>query len=871
MTRSFARRRLLALALAAALSGQAMAQNFEAFTVTDIRVDGLQRISAGTVFSYLPVEKGDLLDRTRSTEAIRALFRTGFFSDVTLERQGGILVVRVVERPAINTLTLTGNKDIKTEDLLVGLKGIGLAEGETFNPLNLDRVTQELVRQYNNRGKYNVAISPTITPLDRNRVDIQITVDEGKAAKIRDINIVGNETFAESDIRGGWESSTTNWLSWYRRDDQYSREKLQGDLEKLQNYYLDRGYVDFNVESTQVAVSPTRQDMFITANVTEGDVYTISGVSVSGDTIVPQEEVEKMVVIKEGATFSRALLELTSDSITTMLANIGYAFAQVNPIPEVDREKKTVAINFFVEPGPRVQVRRIVFKGNAHTADEVLRREMRQFEASWYSQAALDRSKIRLQRLGFFESVDIETPAVTGRPDQVDVVINVKERNAGSFVFGLGYSQIGGLITSIQLQQNNFLGSGNRFTLGVQNNRYSKRLNFSYLDPYFTDDGVSLGYNVSYSDYDQGQTATARYTASNASGEAVLGIPLSEATSITTSLGISRNQITTTDGRTPEQLIDYLVDTLGDRQGFPDYYKHVDDDGDEDDGTCGATGQPACTPRSDDDGVAGTDTPVFDRHGENRKWTVNTWTWQAGWARDTRNDYLLPTRGTYHRVNAEIALPGSDLEYYRLNYDYEQFIPIRRWLIMKIGATVGYGDSYGGTRDQLCRQHQIDGTIIGGSTETCGLPFFKAFYAGGPGSIRGFQANTIGPFHAITTVACDLNPDPDVTEPGQCGTETEEWGRTAQYIGGPVKATGTFEFYFPKLFSGPGTRLSAFVDYGNVYGSTHNIELRDMRISTGIALQWQSPLGPISISYAIPIQSERYDQIERLQFTFGQQ
>ena len=470
MTRSPVRRRLLALALAAALTGQALAQNFEAFTVSDIRVDGLQRISAGTVYSYLPVEKGDLLDRSRSTEAIRALFRTGFFSDVSLERQGDILVIKVVERPAINTLTLTGNKDIQTEELLKGLKGIGLAEGETFNPLNLDRVTQELVRQYNNRGKYNVAVNPKITELDRNRVDVEIVIDEGKAAKIRDINIVGNESFPEADIRGNWESSTTNWLSWYRRDDQYSREKLSGDLEKLQNYYLDRGYVDFNVESTQVQVSPTRQDMFITANISEGQVYKISKVTVSGDTVIPQEQVEQMVFVKEGDTFSRALLELTSDSITTMLGNIGYAFAQVNPIPEVDRDGKTVAIDFFVEPGPRVQVRRIIFTGNAHTADEVLRREMRQFEATWYSQAAIDRSKIRLQRLGFFDSVDIETPSVAGYPDQVDVVINVVERNSGTFTFGLGYQQAYGLITSIQLTQNNFLGTGNRFSMQVQHN-----------------------------------------------------------------------------------------------------------------------------------------------------------------------------------------------------------------------------------------------------------------------------------------------------------------------------------------------------------------------------------------------------------------
>jgi outer membrane protein insertion porin family len=880
MTRSPVRRRLLALALAAALSGHAMAQNFEAFTVSDIRVDGLQRISAGTVFSYLPVEKGDLVDRSRSSEAIRALFRTGFFSDVSLERQGNILVVKVVERPAINTLTLTGNKDIQTEELLKGLKGIGLAEGETFNPLNLDRVTQELTRQYNNRGKYNVSIAPRITPLDRNRVDVEIVIDEGKAAKIRDINIVGNEAFPEQQIRDSWESSTTNWLSWYRRDDQYSREKLSGDLEKLQNFYLDRGYVDFNVESTQVAVSPSRQDMFITANVSEGAVYTISDVTVSGDTIVPQEEVEKLVLVKAGETFSRAKLEYTADAITLMLGNIGYAFAQVNPIPEVDREGKKVAINLFVEPGPRVQVRRIVFTGNAHTADEVMRREMRQFESSWYSQAALDRSKIRLQRLGFFDTVDIETPAVPGKPDQVDVIVNVKERNAGSFVFGLGYSQLGGLITSIQLQQNNFLGSGNRFTLGIQNNRYSKRFNFSYYDPYFTDDGVSLGYNVAYSDYNQGTNEAARYTAANASGEAVLGIPLSEHTTITTSLGISRNQITTQDGLTPAQLSDYLADTMGDRAyDMAQLPVPIDDDQDETipnpnfDNTmdedpvtnpkripspCAIAVPTTCTPR------------ITEVSTGQRRWNVNTWTWQAGWARDTRNDYLLPTRGTYHRINAEIALPGSDLEYYRLSYDYEQYFPMTRWLVMKIAATVGYGDSYGTTRDQQCRDHEIDGDVIPGSTRPCGLPFFKSFYAGGPGSIRGFQANTVGPFNAVTTVIADYTDD-GIDNPKEEPLETEDWGKTAQFIGGPVKATGSFEFFFPKLFSGPGTRLSAFVDYGNVWADTHNLELRDMRISTGVALQWQSPLGPIQISYAFPIQKERYDQVEQLQFTFGQQ
>ena len=354
MTRPTVRRCLLSIALAAALAGPAHAQNYEAFEVADIRVEGLQRISAGTVFTYLPVERGDTLDRSRSGDAIRALFRTGFFSDVRLERQGDILVVVVTERPAINSITLTGNKDIKTDDLMVGLRSIGLAEGETYNPLNLDRITQELIRQYNNRGKYNVSILPAVSNLDRNRVDVNIIIEEGKAARIRDINIVGNETFIEEDLRETWESDTSNWLSWYRRDDQYSREKLSGDLEKLNNYYLDRGYVDFNVESTQVAISPDKRDIFVTANVAEGEVYTIGEVKVSGDTILPVEEMEKMLFVREGGTFSRARVELSTDAMIAMLGNIGYAFAQVNPVPDIDRENRVVGLNFFVEPGPRV-------------------------------------------------------------------------------------------------------------------------------------------------------------------------------------------------------------------------------------------------------------------------------------------------------------------------------------------------------------------------------------------------------------------------------------------------------------------------------------------------------------------------------------
>ncbi|MEO7252228.1 MAG: outer membrane protein assembly factor BamA, partial [Arenimonas sp.] len=722
------------------------------------------------------------------------------------------------------------------EELLKGLKGIGLAEGETYNPLNLDRVTQELTRQYNNRGKYGVTISPAITKLDRNRVDVKIVIVEGKAAKIRDINIVGNTKFSDALIRENWESGTSNWLSWYRRDDQYSREKISGDMEKLSNFYLDRGYVDFNVESTQIAISPTKQDMFVTANVTEGEKYKVSDVRVSGETVLPQEQIEKMVLIKPGAYFSRALLELTTDSITTMLGNIGYAFAEVTPIPTLNRENHTVGINFLVKPGPRVTVRRIVFKGNANTGDEVMRREMRQFEGGWYSQAMLDRSKIRLQRTGFFETVDIETPEVAGHQDQVDVVINVKERNAGSFSFGLGYSQNAGLVTSLQLQQSNFLGTGNRFSIAVQKNTYSKSINFSYLDPYFTDDGVSVGYNVSYSDYNQSTTATARYGSGNAAAEATFGIPLSENTSISTSLGISRNQITTYDGSTPPQVIDYLVRTLGDRARFGG---GTIPSGDDDN-------NPA-TPSENDDADPTTPDPVIVIPGTSRQWTVNAWSTRIGWALDTRNDYLLPSRGMLNRLLAEVSLPGSDLEYYRLSYDFEYYRPLTRWLILKTGLSLGYGDGYGSTANAQCLSFSRAGFPIPGTEASCGLPFFKNFYAGGPGSVRGFTLNTLGP--------------------------TTNFGgfSRVQPLGGPVKTTGTFEFYFPQLLGGNGTRISAFVDYGNVFARTGDISLSDIRVATGLALQWQSPVGPISISYAYPIRKQEGDQVEHLQFTFGNQ
>ena len=820
MTRTPTRRRLLALALAAAIAAPAWAQSIDPFTVSDIRVDGLQRISAGTVFTYLPIERGDTVDQSKAGEAIRALYKTGFFEDIRFDRQGNILVLTVVERPAINKLTVSGNKDLQTPQLMESLKDIGLSEGETYDRMSLDRVKQELTRAYQNRGKYNVVIEPTVTQLDRNRVDIAIAIKEGKAAKIRHLNVIGNDVFSDKELLKGWESRPSNWLSWYRRDDQYSKEKLSGDLEKLQSYYLDRGYIDADVgpDNTQVSISPDKREVFITAGLTEGEQYKISSVSVSGDTVLPKEDVEKIVAVfvQPDQVFSRARLEAATESITASLSNIGYAFAQVQPTPDVNREGRTVGIDMQVVPGPRVNVRRIVFKDNTRTKDEVLRREMRQFEGAWYSQAAIDRSKIRLQQLGFFSTVDIESKPVPGSNDQVDLEVKVKEENSGQVMLALGYSQLGGMQISGQLSENNFLGSGNRVSVSAMRSAYQKRYDFTFVNPYFTDNGVSLGYNLFWNEFDYSDFEVAQFSTSSGAAQAFLGIPITEYDTVSMMLGIDSKQVLALSGQTPDVIIDY-IDAVGTR-------------------------------------------------------TFHSWRGQIAFARDTRNHALTPTNGTYQRVSLEATLPGSTVQYYKLDYQLSKYWPLSPSLVLNTAFNIGYGDSYGQefTRN-LCYTPPsaidsdgdgvLDTAVPGPEpTSPCattspdyqktvnavGLPFFENYYAGGisqQGRVRGFVDNTLGP--RVPNAFGFLQP-----------------------IGGAVKTVGTVEMFFPRLIDSPAARVSAFVDFGNVYKDFNSFSASDFRVSTGLALMWRSPMGPITISYALPLRKQDDDRIERLQFTF---
>lgn len=779
-------------ALLLALCAIADAHAFDPFTVSEIRLDGLSRIAPGTVFTYLPVERGDTLTAQRAEESIRALYRTGFFDDVQLARQGDILVVTVKERPQISKIVLRGNKDVSEEDLRTGLKGIGLTEGEAFDRLKLEGVQAELTRQYFNRGKYNVSVKTAVVNLDRNRVEVAINIAEGRPAKLKHINIVGNTTFSDREIRSDFESGTTNIFSWYTKNDQYSREKLSGDLEVLTSYYMDRGYVDFNVDSTQVSISPDKRKMYVVANVDEGETYTISDIKLTGNLVLAEQDILAMMKFAPGELFSRKKVEESSDAIISALSNIGYAFADVQTLPTIEKEEHEVAINFFIDPGKRVYVRRIDFKGNLHTQDSVLRREMRQLEGAWYSQAAIDRSKIRLQRLGFFQTVEIETPKVPGTEDQVDVVVTVKEQNSGSFSFGLGYSQVQGIVSSVSVQQNNFFGTGDRVGLTASRSFYIKRYQLSYFEPYLTDDGVGLGYNLRHTSIDQGEANIANYLTGTDSFETYVSIPVSEHDTINAQIGFNNTGINTFAGLSPQSFIDY-IDNIGNR-------------------------------------------------------TFHTWSTQFSWAHDTRNKYWNPTRGSLQSVSLEVALPGSTVEYYKVGYRYGQYFPMTDKLTFHGNFSVGYGDTYNDPESVLPPDHPRYIADLGG------LPFFENFFAGGVADVRGFRDNTLGPFEVINPETCP----PEVT-------------RCRQPLGGAFKTVGTAEVIFPTPFmkNDDTTRFSLFMDVGNVFRDFDSFDANDLRASVGLSFMWRAPIGPIVINLAKPVRKKDGDDIETVQFTFG--
>lgn len=628
--------------LPAALSALMIAQvHAESFTVSDIRVNGLQRVSAGSVFAALPLNVGEQIDDRRLVDATRSLFKTGFFQDIQLSRDGNVLIVNVVERPSISSIEIEGNKAITTEDLMKGLKQSGLAEGEIFQRATLEGVRNELQRQYVAQGRYSAEIETEVVPQPRNRVALKITINEGTVAAIAHVNVVGNTVFSEEDLTDLFELKTTNWLSFFKNDDKYSREKLSGDLERLRSYYLDRGYIHMDIASTQVSITPDKKHVYITVNVNEGEKYTIRDVKLSGDLKVPEEEVKKLLLVKQGQVFSRKVMTTTSDLITRRLGNEGYTFANVNGVPEPHDDDKTVSITYVVDPGKRAYVNRINFRGNTKTEDEVLRREMRQMEGGWASTYLIDQSKQRLERLGYFKEVNVETPAVPGTDDQVDVNYSVEEQPSGSITASIGFAQSAGLILGGSISQNNFLGTGNKVSIGLTKSDYQTRYNFGFVDPYWTVDGVSLGYNAFYrkTDYSDLDVDVSSYSVNSYGAGVSIGYPISETSRLTYGLTVQKDEIDTGV---------YTVDEIFD---------------------------------------------FIKQEGDN----FTNFKASIGWSESTLNKGVLANRGHSQSLVLESTIPGSDLSFYKLDYRGQVFAPLTENYTMRFHTELGYGGAYGST------------------------------------------------------------------------------------------------------------------------------------------------------------------------------
>ena len=623
---------LISLLLAAPVLAQS-------FVVKDIRVEGLQRISAGTVFNYLPVKPGDVIDSRSVPQIIRSLYKTGFFKDVRLERAGDVLNIVVRERPAIAQIEITGNKSIKTEDLKKGLNDIGLAEGRTFNRSVLDKIEQELRRQFFNSGKYGVQLQTEVTPLERNRVAVKIKIQEGDTARILGINIIGNRTFDDETLMNGFQSKVGGWFAFFTKEDQYSRQKLAGDLELIKSFYLDRGYLNFAVDSTQVTISPDKKGIFIAINVSEGDIYTIGDIKITGKLIVDPEEYYPLIHLRRKEPFSRRKVVDSTDRITEKLSEMGYAFANVNHIPEIDEENKTVSITYFMDPGKRVYVRRIDVKGNSRTRDRVVRREMRQMENTWMSNSKLTLSRERLRRLGFFEDVTVETPSVPGSTDMTDVLVTVKEKPSGSLAGGLGYSGSQGVSFSASITEDNFLGTGKKVTLAANTSSYNTRYQLSYFNPYATINGISRGFNLSYQKTDFNELNISDYRTDLSEASVNYGVPISDFNRIRVKFAIQNTDLTL-GSLPPLEIIDFVL-----KEG--DSYL-------------------------------------------NYKLT-------GSWSHDSRDSAIFPTVGTSQSLSAALTIPGSDLQFYKLSYRYRQYIPLYRSFVFAGRAEVGYGDSYGKT------------------------------------------------------------------------------------------------------------------------------------------------------------------------------
>ena len=753
----------------------------EIFSVQDIRIEGLQRVSAGTVFGSVPINIGDQVDESILRASTRALFRTGYFADVLLSRENNILVITLAERPSVSEIILEGNKAIETDQLLGALRDNGLAEGQIFRQIILEGMSQELERQYVAQGRYGAIVKTEVSDLPRNRVSIKIDIDEGDVAKIRHINLVGNSEFLDTELLDQFEQKKTGWLSWITSDDKYSREKLSSDLETLESFYLDRGYLEFEILNTQVSVSSDKESVFITININEGDIFSVGEIKLAGELIISEEQVRNLILLQPEKTFSQILMTTSSEYITQRLGNEGYTFAEVQGYPQLDSDNNKTDVTFLIDPKKRAYVRRIEFRGNTKTADSVLRREMRQMEGGSANNALIDLSKVRLERVGFFKEVNVDTVPVTGTDDQVDVVYTVEEQPSGSVGANLGYSQGYGLMLGANLTENNFLGTGKQIGVGINKSTYQSSLNFSYTEPYFTADGVSAGYSIFARETDYSRLRLQPFSQNTRGANLNWSYPITEIQRIGFGIGYEYLELNLGD-YVSSQIIEDFVSANG------NWFKSVN--------------------------------------------------FNLNWVKSTLNRGIFATRGTSQRLGLDLSMPGSGLEYYKVTYKGSHLRGLGKQLSLKLRADLGYGESYG---------------------DTTQMPFFKNFYSGGLGSVRGYKKYTLGPRNSP-----------------QGGFYSY-----SRPTGGNVQIVLGAEVIFPLPFVKDQRSLqsSLFFDAGNIFNTKcGNSEINcfnpkegELRYSVGVGATWLSGFGPITFSIAKPLNSQPGDETEVFQFSLGNQ
>jgi outer membrane protein insertion porin family len=846
----------------------------DTFRVDDIRIDGLQRVSAKTIFSVLPIEVNTEVTSFEIQDAVREVFRTGFFSNIEIVVEENVLVLKVVERPAVSNIGVAGNSVLDTEALLEGLKNIGLAEGEIFKQSALDKIERELNAQYSDIGRYATKVLTKVIDLEQNQVNVAIKIVEGEVAEIKHVNIVGNKQFKDRELKELFEVKETGKWSWVTGNDQYANQKLASDLEGLKSFYLNRGYLEFEVTSTQVSLSPDKESVYITINVFEGEQYNVSSVDISGDPIISTDEVKALVTVKEGDKFSQEHLFSVASAIEKRLGDDGYSYAKVRAVPELNKDEKSAKVTFFINPGSINYVRRIVFRGNVATQDNVLRREMRQLEGSPVSVEKLERSKLRLQRLSLFSDVIMTTEAIPGRPDQIDVVFIVVEQPSGSINASLGFSQGSGISFGAGLQQSNWLGTGNTFGFQVDRSDVETGYSVNFSNPYYTQDGVSRGISLFYRERDLGELDIASFSTDRLGVDVTFGYPISENSRISFGVGIENIKVTA-----GTQAVQEISAGPRLRSGVQNQYINASDldalvgagfvntngNGFADEGDTVTSGVQTLA-----NGITGTNLTAaqraqvssspdgfLDLYGND----FNTLDVKLGWTESTLNRGIFPTKGGSQKLKFDVAVPGSDIEYYRMSYDAQLYRAITKNVTLRLKGKIGYADSYGSIE---------------------GLPFFENFFSGGSSSIRGFETSSLGPkgTPAESFLAAPYQDGFAYVRDDAGVLLQTDIDDDLQTIGGNILLETGIELAFPLPFTRniKSVRTVFFIDAGNVFSDNctntqvncSNIDLGNLSSSAGIGVQWLSPVGPLSMYISKPIQEQASDKTESFQFSLGQ-